>query len=114
MRNLGGSVGISAVTTLLARSGQRHHQDLIANIYGSNPTLTARIAGLSHQLHVRGASSHAAVQQAYGQVYGAVQRQAAVLSYIDTFWVMAIICFAVIPIVMFARRPEPGRAAMGH
>src|SRR5262249_13877422 len=42
MRNLGGSVGISAMTTLLARYGQRHQHDLMANLYGSNSTLLAR------------------------------------------------------------------------
>jgi MFS transporter, DHA2 family, multidrug resistance protein len=114
MRNLGGSVGISAVTTLLTRYGQRHQHDLVANLYGSNPTLLTRLEALSRQLHARGASSFAAMNQAYGQIYGIVQRQAMVLSYIDAFWIMAIICFAAIPLVFIARRPETGHAAMGH
>ena len=52
--------------------------------------------------------------QAYGQIGGMLQRQAAVLSYVDTFWIMAIICFAIIPVVFVAKRPEPGRASLAH
>jgi DHA2 family multidrug resistance protein len=114
MRNMGGSIGISTVTTLLARQSQTHQHDLVAHLYGSNPVLTNRIATLAGYLHSRGASSYAATRGAYGRIYGAVQQQAAVLAYVDTFWILAIVCFAIVPIVFIASRPKPGQAAMGH
>jgi DHA2 family multidrug resistance protein len=114
MRNMGGSIGISTVTTLLARQSQTHQHDLVAHLYGSNPVLTNRIATLAGYLHSRGASGYAATRGAYGRIYGAVQQQAAVLAYVDTFWILAIVCFAIVPIVFIASRPKPGQAAMGH
>ena len=114
MRNVGGSIGISAVTTLTARRSQAHQQALVANIYGANPTLAGRVTALSHYIHSRGASHHAAVQQAYGEIFHTVQRQAAVLSYVDTFWILAIVCFAIVRLIFVARHAEPGQAVAAH
>jgi DHA2 family multidrug resistance protein len=114
MRNVGGSIGISGVTTLLARRSQVHQHALAANLYGSNLTLASRIESLARFLHTRGASSASATLRAYGQLYRTVQQQAAVLAYIDTFWILALVCFAILPLVLVAKRPQPGQAAMGH
>src|SRR5205823_12605802 len=59
MRNMGGSIGISTVTTLLARRTQSHQHDLVANLYRSNPVFTERIGALARYFHARGASSFA-------------------------------------------------------
>jgi DHA2 family multidrug resistance protein len=114
MRNMGGSIGISAVTTLLARQSQRHQHDLIANLYGANPTLNGRVTALAHDLHARGIGSHDAVMAAFGQIYRSVQREASVLSYVDTFWILAIVCLAITPLVFLAKRPQAGSAAAAH
>ncbi|PYR74563.1 MAG: EmrB/QacA family drug resistance transporter [Acidobacteria bacterium] len=111
MRNMGGSIGISAVTTMLARQSQIHQHSLIANLYGSNLTLTARVGALARHLHVRGASSHTATLQAYREIYGMIERQAAVLSYVDIFGMMVIVCFAIIPLIFVAKRPQPDQAS---
>jgi DHA2 family multidrug resistance protein len=112
MRNMGGSIGISAVTTLLARQTQKHQHDLVAHVYGSNPMVTSRVAALSHYLHMAGASRYAATQQAYAQLAHSIQTQATVLSYVDSFWILAIICFAITPLIFVARRPDPGQPAV--
>jgi len=114
MRNVGGSIGISMVTTLLARRTQSHQHDLVANLYRSNPVLTERVGSLARYFHARGATSFAATREAYGRIYGGMLQQAAVLSYVDTFWILAVVCFAIVPIVFVASRPKPGQAAMGH
>jgi DHA2 family multidrug resistance protein len=114
MRNLGGSIGISTVTTLLARHTQIHQNDLVAQLYRSNPVLTSRIASLTERLHSRGASGFEATRDAYARIYETVQQQASVLSYVDTFWILAIVCFSIIPIIFIARRPHAGRGATVH
>ncbi|HEX4346784.1 MAG TPA: DHA2 family efflux MFS transporter permease subunit [Vicinamibacterales bacterium] len=114
MRNMGGSIGISAVTTLLARRNQVHQTDLVANLYGGNPTLNTQVRTLARYLHERGASNADATHQAYGQLYGVLQRQVNALSYVDAFWILGIVCFVITPLVFIAKRPEPGQAAMGH
>ena len=114
MRNIGGSIGISGVTTLIARQSQTHQSDLVANVYRGSPVLLARVSALSRFIHMRGASSHTAMQMAYGQVFRGLQRQAMVLSYVDAFWILAIACFVIVPVIFVARRPEPGQARAGH
>jgi DHA2 family multidrug resistance protein len=86
----------------------------VANLAGSNPVLMARLGSLGRYLHEQGAGTYAATRQAYAQIYGLVQQQAAVLSYVDAFWILAMACLMVVPIIFVARRPEAGRAAMGH
>jgi len=86
----------------------------LANLYGTNPMLTDQVRALSRYLHARGASTSDATHQAYGQIYGLLQRQVKVLSYVDAFWILAIVCLLITPIVFVARRPEPGQAAIGH
>jgi DHA2 family multidrug resistance protein len=114
MRNLGGSIGISAITTLIARRSQTHQTALAANVSSTNLALQRMVTGLSRQLATAGASSADAIHGAYGRVYGLVQQQAALLAYIDAIRIMAIVCVICIPISFIARRNKPGQAAMGH
>jgi hypothetical protein len=43
-----------------------------------------------------------------------VGRQAAVLAYIDTFWIMGTLCFLAMGLLFLAKKTKPGQAAMGH
>lgn len=70
MRNLGGSVGISFITTFLARRSQLHPDRLVGNISATNPmyrqALNSIIANLSHH---SGYNAAHALQQAYAQLF---------------------------------------------
>ena len=63
-----------------------------------------------------GSSAATATQQAYQAMWGMVQRQAAMLSYNDTFFFMAMMFVAMIPFLLLLRKPKPGKAgaAMMH
>jgi DHA2 family multidrug resistance protein len=50
-----------------------------------------------------GAASSDAAVQALGQLYGLVQRQAAMLAVADTFWVLALVFLSMIPLVVCLR-----------
>ncbi|HTS60854.1 MAG TPA: DHA2 family efflux MFS transporter permease subunit [Candidatus Acidoferrales bacterium] len=113
MRNLGGSVGISAVTTLTATRQQAHLAYLARNTYEYNPRLQGLIAQLQSHYATRTGSVDAA-RQAYGQVETAIGRQAFVLAYIDTFWILCGLTLLAIGLVFLARRSKPGQAAMAH
>jgi DHA2 family multidrug resistance protein len=113
MRNLGGSFGISFVTTMLARRAQVHQSVLSAHTANSNH-LQAMLQGTAATDAVRTGAGPAAVQQAWASIYGMVQQQAAVLAYRDTILAMAIITVCVMPLVLLARRPKPGAAHLGH
>jgi len=54
----------------------------------------------------RGSDAYTAGRQALGAMYGLVQRQAAMMSFVEAFWIMAVIFWAVVPMVMLLNNPR--------
>src|SRR6201993_2131246 len=88
MRNIGQSVGTSAVTTLIARRSQ-YHQSILAT-YTRSPQFSAAVAELTTRLSQVGLSVHSAQQQALARMYNLVVTQAEALSYVDVYWLLAV------------------------
>ncbi len=89
MRNLGGSVGVSFTTTMLAERTQFHHARLAEHItayngYGWNTPLAP--------------------------INSVVQAQASVMSYLDIFWVLGVMALVVGPAVLLLPRIPKGAA----
>ncbi len=116
VRNIGASVGTSAVTTVLARRDQFHQERLGSHITAGNATLGSTLDGISAQLKQGGFSSHDAMNGAYGRVYQTLQRQASALSYIDTFWLLTIAAGAMFCLTFFLRGNDPrgGEKVIAH
>jgi DHA2 family multidrug resistance protein len=93
MRNLGGSFGVSIVTTELAWREQFHHARLAEHITPYN--------GYGFGIDLSGIAS-------------AVQRQAAIMSYLDIFTILSFLVLAIIPLVLFLPNVAKGAAAGGH
>src|SRR6202140_4307840 len=53
-RNMGGSVGISVVTTLLDRRTQAHTTDLVSHISASNPAFRSTLQGATRAMQAHG------------------------------------------------------------
>jgi DHA2 family multidrug resistance protein len=104
MRNIGGSIGIATVTTMLVRGSQIHQNYLAANLTADTPGAMQALQGLQAKFQVAGASASSAHQEALGALYRSVQQQAAVLSYADNFRLMAFLSLLCIPLVVFLRR----------
>jgi DHA2 family multidrug resistance protein len=113
-RNIGGSVGISLVTTMLARRAQVHQSNLTHSLNSGSPQLQGMLTSATHLLIARGSSPAEAARQAYGLVAGALGRQATMLAYIDNFWMLAIAIGAMIPLVFLMKRVRPGGAMAAH
>jgi MFS transporter, DHA2 family, multidrug resistance protein len=115
MRNLGGSVGISFVTTLLARMTQKHLAMLTPHASDGNPSFDAMRAGLAGAWRVRGVAIPDAMHHAGAQIYGMAQIQARLLAYVDVIWVMVGVTAVLVPIPFIMKRPKKLAAApMGH
>jgi DHA2 family multidrug resistance protein len=115
MRNLGGSVGISFVTTLLARYTQKHLAMLNANVVSGNGPFDALRNGLTGAWMRSGASHPDAINRASAQIYGMAQIQARLLSYVDVIWIMVGTTAILIPLPFLMRRPKKAAPApMGH
>jgi DHA2 family multidrug resistance protein len=114
-RNIGGSVGIAAVTTLVARRSQIH-QDRIAvhvNTYGH--TLLNTLNAMNTMFFGKGFSHPDATRQAIGRIYQQVQMQATALAYVDTFWVLAMASLCMLPLVFIMQKNDPRQAQVaGH
>lgn len=113
-RNMGGSVGISVVTTMLDRRSQVHMTDLSSHLSQSNPALQAMIKGTSRAMQAHGASPAGATQQAYALLQGTVERQAAMLSYIDCFWFLGAAILCMVPMVFLMKKSKPGGGMAVH
>src|SRR5580693_5561323 len=109
MRNIGQSVGTSAVTTLIARRSQ-YHQSVLAE-YTASGNFHASTTALATRLSRTGLSLHAAQQQALGRLYAMVQSQAAVLSYVDIYWLLAMGSMIMFVASFLLKRNEPGKGA---
>jgi len=108
-RNMGQSVGTSAVTTLIARRSQ-YHQSVLAE-YTASGRFHSSITALATRLTRAGVSAHAAQQQALGRLYALVQSQAAVLSYVDIYWLLAMGSAIMFVASFLLKRNEPGKGA---
>ncbi len=112
MRNLGGGLGISAVTTLLARREQFHQDRLASHITPYSPLTATALTGLHQRLAQNGRTFPGAGRSALHLLYGMLLKQATVLSYLDAFRVLALLFVVVSPFVWLMRKPAPpsGRA----
>ncbi len=98
-RNLGSSIGISAVETLFTRNTQIAHATLAAHVSRFNALAAAHLPV--------GPSSAAALSA----VNASVTAQAAMIAYNDDFKLMMILSLATIPFVFLLRAPRgPGEA----
>jgi len=113
-RNIGGSIGISLVTTMLARRAQFHQASLAGDIHKGNPRLQAMITATTHMLISRGSSASQASHQAYAMVANMLDRQATMLAYIDNFWLLAVAVLIMIPFVFLMKKVKPGGPIAVH
>ncbi len=108
MRNIGSSIGTSMVTTLLARRAQAHQLYLTAHATAGQPVFTQLLHALAARLTALGLDANRALNQAFGRLYGALVRQATVLAYIDTFWILAVGAAVMFLLSFWLRKNEPG------
>src|SRR5437588_6222289 len=106
MRNIGASIGIASVTTVLSRHQQVHANGLGQFITQFNSQAQALIESMKSALIARGSDPVTATRQAYAAVYGMVQKQAAMMSYNDTFIMMAYIAAGMLPLIFLMQRPK--------
>ncbi len=106
MRNVGGSVGISFVTTLIARRQQVHQAMLSANVVPGSQAYQRTMGGMTGAFHQRGWATPDAAHHAGGQIYRMMQTQAHTLAYVDTVWALVLLTACLIPIPYLMERPK--------
>jgi len=117
LRNIGGSIGISIVNTIVARHEQLHRNELAASLNPGRVTVQGTIHGMQGYLAAQGASATDALHQAYGLIGQDLNSQARLWSYVDDFRYMALMCFGCIPIVFLLQKSvgkKGGALRAGH
>jgi DHA2 family multidrug resistance protein len=105
-RNIGASVGLATVTTLLERRTQAHQARLMDHVNNMNPALNNMVNGTAGTLMSHGATSTHATAQAHGMILNLIQRQATMMAFLDNFKLLGVIFFAVIPIMVMMKKPR--------
>jgi DHA2 family multidrug resistance protein len=103
MRNLGGSVGISILVATLAENTQIIHSRLIETLRPDNPIINSPMFATPYSLS---APSGVAALNA------AVTRQAAMVAYVDDFWLLMMVTLASIPLLLLLRDSTPLKVAV--
>ncbi|MGH8328512.1 MAG: DHA2 family efflux MFS transporter permease subunit, partial [Steroidobacteraceae bacterium] len=116
LRNLGGTVGIATMQTMLARGVQIHQSRLVERLNPLNPNYNAFMQHVTHSLAGQGPRASGA---ALGTLYGMVLKQAQMLSYIHVFHFFMVLAICMLPLLLLMRRPSHGgraadRAAMSE
>jgi DHA2 family multidrug resistance protein len=107
-RNVGASVGIASVTTLLERRTQFHMAQLGEHVNTYSASYRNMASALTASFTASGSSAANAALRAEGMIYATIQRQAAMLSFVDDFKLLGVVFFAIIPLFFLLKRPKMG------
>jgi DHA2 family multidrug resistance protein len=114
-RQLGGSIGIALLTTLLDQRQAFHRAILLTKLSPYDAETNQRLDLLNGALQSQGIDAVTAQQQALALISQTVDTQAAVLSYADCFRVVGIGFLCSLPLLLFLGKGGPGvKAPVGH
>ena len=111
-RNIGGSSGIAATTTMLARRAQYHQSVLVSHLTPYDPAYRDALGQATMALQAGGSSPPDAAARAQGLIYGTLLKQSAMLAFADAFWVMGCLFLVIIPLMFLIRKIPPVRGPM--
>lgn len=100
VRNIGSSIGISLVQTMLVRNTVVAHAALTERLTYANPAWHNPAVAKAYDLGTLGGAAF---------LDSSVTQQAAMMAYIDDFWLMFFLTLAVVPLLLLIR--PPGRQA---
>jgi len=99
LRNVGGSIGIAVVTTLLAQRSQYHQATLVGHLTPWDPETRAQLVKWAAHFAAQGNDAFTAQQRAVVMLYRDTVAQAQLLAYADDFWLLAMM-FAAVPLFL--------------
>jgi DHA2 family multidrug resistance protein len=105
LRNLGGSIGVALATTILSQRSQFHQTSLVGHLTPFRPAFQIRMQQLLH-LSRQGGTLTTQNKSLFALIYSQLLRQASMLGFNDTFWILGTLSMLLIPLpfLMRARR----------
>jgi DHA2 family multidrug resistance protein len=114
MRNIGGSIGIAMTGTMLARNSQSTTAVLGRNVTIYDHTSQTMFAQMKMAFMAAGADTVTATNRAYAALFGMIQRQATMVSFVGIFQLLGILFVALVPLVLLMQRPKGGGHVAAH
>jgi DHA2 family multidrug resistance protein len=108
MRNIGGSLGIAFVATMLDRGAQAHQAYMVAHVTPYDPAATHLLAAGQAALAAH-SGTVAATMQSHQLLYTRVLQQAKLWAFVDNFRLFGVLALACIPLI-FLLKPAHGLA----
>ena len=114
-RQLGGSVGVALLSTMLVRRQAFHAAVVAEKLVSNDPATIERVNMLTSAMMAKGASAVEAKQRALAMLSGTVMQQGSIMSFADTFWLAGVIILLFLPLVFLLGKPEQGaKVDAGH
>jgi DHA2 family multidrug resistance protein len=114
MRQLGGSFGVALVTTFMARQNMVHRSDLVNKLDINNPAVQQHVVAVQHTFMAKGQPVNIALQSSYQTLEYAINKQAAVLSYMDVFLYLGVIFLICVPFVLVVKGNKVKKMAVSE
>jgi MFS transporter, DHA2 family, multidrug resistance protein len=111
MRNLGGSVGIALIATMLSRNAQAQFGILGTHVSQFDVHSQMFIDQIRGAFIAQGMDFSSAGSAAYRAVAGMVQKQALMVSFVQLFRLLALVFVVVMPFVFIMKKPRGGQPA---
>jgi DHA2 family multidrug resistance protein len=102
-RNIGGSVGISVMTTLLSQMSQVHQSVMVTHTNDSSPIFRTALAQFGQIFLAHGDTAATAQIKANALVNSTIGQQAEMLSFLDNFRFLGIAMMLLVPFVFIMR-----------
>ena len=112
-RQLGGSIGVALLATLLANRQAFHRAVLVEKLPAYAPQTLERVHMLTSAMMAKGFDAAGAHDKALALLDGGVSLQAAVMAFGDTFWATGFLIVLTMPLV-FLLGKGGGKVEMGH
>jgi MFS transporter, DHA2 family, multidrug resistance protein len=112
-RQLGGSVGVALLSTILGTRATFHRSVLVEHLNPTDPSVQARVNALTQSFVAKGADLITAKQRALTMLDGSARLQGSVLAFNDTFFITALLVLVAIPLVFLLKKPETASAPAG-
>lgn len=107
LRNVGGSVGISAANTIAQRHLQTHRNESVHWLSGGSWIFRDRLQQLTTQMRLH-AGPRRALLRAFSIMQTGLDHQAQLWAYVDDFRYLALLCALCIPVAFLLRKPSAG------
>lgn len=111
-RNIGGSIGVSLISNVVAHREQFHQSRLVEHVIPSSVQYQQTLDQVTSYFAAHGTLPAQAQQEAIAWIGQQVQTQATYLAYMDAFWALMLMALAAVPLAAALRNAKPGGSAL--